>query len=68
MANEARQNGLAQHVAPARKRPAHVTAPAHWKADPAPRPEPITEEDEKRRANGPTRYGDWESNGIAIDF
>lgn len=65
---DAEQPQLAQHVTPARQRPAHVTPPKHWKADPAPKPKAISEKDEERRAKGPTRYGDWEANGIAIDF
>ena len=40
------------------------TKPAHWTDDPAPRPRPV-DSDEKL---SPTRYGDWEKNGIAIDF
>lgn len=38
--------------------------PAHWTNDPAPQPRPVTN-DEKL---SPTRYGDWEKNGIAWDF
>jgi hypothetical protein len=50
------------------QRPAHVKPPAHLsKSPPVPKPEPI-----KRTADpdglSPTRYGDWERNGIAIDF
>lgn len=40
------------------------TKPAHWTNDPPPKPEPV-ENDEKL---SPTRYGDWEHKGIAIDF
>jgi hypothetical protein len=38
--------------------------PEHWTNDPPPDPKPV-EDDEKLSA---TRYGDWEKNGIAIDF
>ncbi len=38
--------------------------PKHWSNDPAPKPKP-GKDDEKL---SPTRYGDWEKNGIAIDF
>ena len=53
------------------KRPKHVRPPAHLsKSPPVPRPEsvdpgkPAGEEDRL----DPTRYGDWEKKGIAIDF
>lgn len=53
------------------KRPDHVRPPAHLSpSPPVPAPEavdpppPAGEED----ALDPTRYGDWEKNGIAIDF
>jgi hypothetical protein len=53
------------------KRPKHVKSPAHLsKSPPLPRPEaaeagkPAGEEERL----DPTRYGDWEKNGIAIDF
>jgi hypothetical protein len=55
------------------QRPEHVKPPAHWaKATPAPEPDPIgtpasiAPEDEQ--ALNPTRYGDWERKGIAVDF
>lgn len=38
--------------------------PAHWSNDPAPAPKPVAH-DEKL---SPTRYGDWEKDGIAVDF
>jgi len=46
-------------------RPAHVTKPTHWTNPPVPEPkapEPSTD------PLDPTRFGDWEKNGIAIDF
>ena len=38
--------------------------PAHWTNDPPPKPKAGTV-DEKL---SPTRYGDWEKDGIAVDF
>ena len=53
------------------KRPKHVKPPAHLsKSPPVPKPgaaepsEPVGEEGKL----DPTRYGDWEKKGIAIDF
>ena len=53
------------------KRPKHVKPPAYLsKSPPVPKPEtvktgkPAGEEGKL----DPTRYGDWEKNGIAIDF
>ena len=53
------------------KRPKHVKAPAYLsKSPPVPKPrqaksaKPAGEEDRL----DPTRYGDWEKKGIAIDF
>jgi len=54
------------------KRPAHVKAPKHLSPSPAvPKPRKTDEagppDGEERRLD-PTRYGDWEKKGIAIDF
>ncbi|BDI60201.1 DUF1674 domain-containing protein [Qipengyuania nanhaisediminis] len=38
--------------------------PAHWSDEPAPEARPV-DHDEKL---SPTRYGDWEKDGIAVDF
>ena len=53
------------------KRPKHVKPPAYLsKSPPVPKPEavehglPAGEVDKP----DPTRYGDWEKKGIAIDF
>jgi len=53
------------------KRPKHVKAPAYLsKSPPVPKPqiikagEPVGEEEKP----DPTRYGDWEKKGKAIDF
>ena len=46
------------------KRAPHFTKPAYWSNDPPPAPARV-EDDEPL---SPTRYGDWEKKGIAIDF
>jgi len=54
------------------KRPKHLKAPAHLTpSPPVPEPQPVEPapspagEEEKL---DPTRFGDWEKKGIAIDF
>ncbi|QIK96941.1 DUF1674 domain-containing protein [Sphingomonas sp. HDW15A] len=48
------------------KRPKKPRPPAYLSpSPPIPKPEKGREELEER---SPTRYGDWEKNGIAIDF
>ena len=54
------------------KRPKHLDPPAHLSpSPPIPTPEPVNLEGppagEEHKLD-PTRYGDWERNGIAIDF
>jgi hypothetical protein len=50
------------------QRPAHVKPPAHWTpGPPAPAPEPMKREVDPL-GRDPTRYGDWELKGIAVDF
>lgn len=53
------------------KRPKHVKAPAHLSpSPPVPKPgrgESGPPQGEEGRPD-PTRYGDWEKKGIAIDF
>jgi hypothetical protein len=54
------------------KRPKHLDPPKHLsKSPPVPEPEPVADpgppEGEEARPD-PTRYGDWEKKGIAIDF
>lgn len=52
--------------APVADRPAHVKPPETLaKSPPVPLPGPPVGEEE---ALSPTRYGDWEKKGIAIDF
>lgn len=50
------------------KRPDHVKKPAHWTNDPAPAPDPLGTTPNADEKLSPTRYGDWERKGIAIDF
>ncbi|MFL6753296.1 MAG: DUF1674 domain-containing protein [Sphingomicrobium sp.] len=63
---------LADHHLAVMKRPKHLDAPAYLTpSPPVPDPEPLDRaaapvgEEEKL---DPTRYGDWEKKGIAIDF
>lgn len=48
------------------KRPAHVKPPAYLSPSP-PVPEPAAGRPEEEERS-PTRYGDWEKKGVAIDF
>lgn len=51
------------------ERPDHVKPPAHLsKSPPVPEPDPLEKADEILEKDGPTRYGDWEHKGLAIDF
>jgi len=50
------------------KRPAHVKPPAHLSPSP-PVPEPRAVDSKPESGDrDPTRYGDWELKGIAVDF
>ena len=54
------------------KRPRHLDPPAYLgKSEPVPQPEPVEPVEppagEPERLD-PTRYGDWEKKGIAVDF
>lgn len=54
------------------KRPRHLDAPAYLSPSP-PVPSPQAQQalgppaGEEQRLD-PTRYGDWEKNGVAVDF
>jgi len=48
------------------KRPKHLDPPEYLSPSPLV-PEPAEGLDEKRPLD-PTRYGDWEKKGVAIDF
>ena len=51
------------------KRPAHVKPPEHLsKSPPVPAPDPLDAPSRNDEELSPTRYGDWERKGIAIDF
>jgi hypothetical protein len=50
------------------QRPDHVKPPKHLsKNPPVPKPEPVTRAADPLGLD-PTRYGDWELKGIAVDF
>lgn len=51
----------------ATRRPDHVKAPKHWEKSDAPKPAP-KEAAPALEPLDPVRYGDWEKNGIAVDF
>ncbi|WNO53851.1 DUF1674 domain-containing protein [Stakelama saccharophila] len=52
------------------RRPPHVKPPEHLsESPPVPEPDPQPKERAKDpMGRNPTRYGDWELKGIAIDF
>lgn len=54
------------------KRPAHVKPPAHLSPNtPVPTPQAVEPGEEwggRKEGLDPTRYGDWELKGIAVDF
>lgn len=53
------------------KRPKHLDPPGYLsKSPPVPEPEAveIKKSVEEKQPLDPTRYGDWEKKGIAIDF
>jgi hypothetical protein len=60
------------HVRDVMKRPKHLKVPAYLSpSPPVPEPEPVEAAPppagEEERLD-PTRFGDWEKKGIAIDF
>ncbi len=51
------------------KRPANVKPPAYLSTNPpVPAPQAVEPSATDPLGKNPTRYGDWESKGIAIDF
>jgi hypothetical protein len=51
------------------QRPAHVKPPAHLSpSPPVPKPEVVQPASSDPLGKNPTRYGDWEMKGMAIDF
>ena len=51
----------------ATQRPPGFQKPANWTNEPPPRPEAPKAVPDPAGLS-PTRYGDWEKNGIAVDF
>ncbi len=56
-----------QPIKRATRRPAEFRKPAHWSDAPAPAPGPGSRHEDAQRPD-PVRYGDWEKDGVAIDF
>jgi hypothetical protein len=52
----------------ATKRPEAFAKPSHWTDEPAPKPHEANKDEKDPDGLSPTRYGDWVSKGIAIDF
>lgn len=51
------------------QRPADLKPPAHLPPNtPVPAPRPATPSTDDPLGRDPTRYGDWERKGIAVDF
>lgn len=51
------------------QRPSHVKPPAYLTPnEPVPDPEPLDAPEQDPLGKNPTRYGDWELKGIAVDF
>ena len=61
--------GQQEHLYPmtqrATTRPEKFQKPAGWTNEPAPKPAAVPAPADPL---DPTRYGDWEKNGIAVDF
>ena len=51
------------------RRPPHIVPPTDLPPNPpVPAPAEAVPTADPDRAHSPTRYGDWEKNGIAVDF
>lgn len=51
------------------QRPEHVKPPEYLsKSPPVPKPEKTAERETDPLGLDPTRYGDWELKGVAVDF
>jgi len=59
---------LPQQIVRATRRPDNVSPPAHWTNSPVPSPKEGASSSSETSDQGPTRYGDWVSKGIAVDF
>ena len=60
------------HFGGVKKRPKHLDPPAYLsKSPPVPKAEPVDSTgpaDSEENKLDPTRYGDWERKGVAVDF
>ena len=65
IAIEGQQDHLYGMTQRATTRPQPFKKPASWSDEPAPPPKAVPAPADPL---DPTRYGDWEKNGIAIDF
>lgn len=59
--------GMDKPIKRATRRPPGFAKPAHWTNEPPPEPA-AAKPDQDSDGLDPTRFGDWEKNGIAIDF
>ena len=51
------------------ERPTNLKPPKHLSENkPVPEPDPLEKAETLADKDGPTRYGDWEHKGIAVDF
>ncbi|WP_425229089.1 DUF1674 domain-containing protein [Sphingomonas sp.] len=51
------------------QRPAHLQPPADLPPNPpVPAPQPVKVRGDDPLGRDPTRYGDWELKGVAVDF
>ena len=51
------------------QRPSHVQPPPYLSpSPPVPAPEPVAHASDDPLGIDPTRYGDWELKGVAVDF
>ena len=60
-----RYPGMTKHKSEAAQR---FKKPAHWTNDPVPQPKATDPLKHEPKDLSPTRYGDWEKDGIAVDF
>ena len=64
-----RQLGRSHHMTKQKSQAAQqFKKPAHWTNDPVPAPKATDLFAGEPKALPPTRYGDWERDGIAWDF
>lgn len=58
---------MTKHTPRATRRPAPFVKPPYWTSEPPPMPAKGTRHEDAERPD-PVRFGDWEKDGIAIDF